>query len=105
MGLLSVWWIYVVAFLNSALSICFDTANFAAVPGLVRQEDLVTANGRIQAGYSMAKVGGPLLGGLVIERTDQVALVYAVIGLLIFGISLMFCLTPLSHADRYLPKY
>jgi MFS family permease len=28
MGLLSVWWIYLVAFLNSALTICFDAANF-----------------------------------------------------------------------------
>jgi MFS family permease len=65
-GLLSVWWIYAVAFLTSALTICFDAANFAAVPSLVRQEDLVTANGRLQAGYSLAKVGGPLLGGMLI---------------------------------------
>ncbi len=65
-GPLSVWWIYAVAFLNSALTICFDAANFAAIPSLVRQEDLVTANGRVQAGYSTAKVGGPLLGGLLL---------------------------------------
>ena len=65
-GLLSVWWIYAVAFLSSALTICFDAANFAALPSLVRQEDLVTANGRVQAGYSTARVGGPLLGGLLI---------------------------------------
>lgn len=64
-GLLSVWWIYAVAFLNSALTICFDAANFAAVPSLVHQEDFVTANGQVQAGYSTAKVGGPLLGGLL----------------------------------------
>ena len=65
-GLLSVWWIYAAAFLISALTICFDAANFAAIPSLVRQEDLVTANGRVQAGYAIAKVGGPLLGGLLI---------------------------------------
>jgi len=65
-GILSIWWIYAVAFLNSTLTICFDAANFAAVPSLVNQEDLVTANGRVQAGYSTAKVGGPLLGGLLI---------------------------------------
>lgn len=65
-GFLSVWWIYAVAFLNSSLSICFDAANFAAIPSLVGQEDLVKANGRIQAGYAMAKVAGPLLGGLLI---------------------------------------
>ena len=66
LGLFSVWWIYAVAFLNSTLTICFDAANFAAVPNLVRQEDLVKANGRLQAGYATAKVGGPLLGGLLI---------------------------------------
>ncbi len=65
-GFLSVWWIYAVAFLNSSLSICFDAANFASIPSLVGQEDLVKANGRIQAGYTMAKVAGPLLGGLLI---------------------------------------
>jgi MFS family permease len=64
-GLLSVWWMYAVAFLHSALTICFDAANFAAVPSLVRKADLVRANGRVQAGYSTAKVGGPLLGGLL----------------------------------------
>src|SRR5215469_3898486 len=65
-GLLSIWWIYAVAFLNSTLTICFDAANFAVVPSLVRKDDLVTANGQIQAGYSTAKVGGPLLGGLLL---------------------------------------
>ena len=45
LGLLSVWWIYAVAFLNSALTICFDAANFSAIPSLVSQEDLVKANG------------------------------------------------------------
>ena len=65
-GLLSAWWIYAVAFLSATLTICFDAANFAAVPSLVRKADLVTANGRMQAGYSTAKVGGPLLGGLLL---------------------------------------
>jgi MFS family permease len=65
-GLLAVWWMYAVAFLTSALTICFDAANVAAVPRLVSREDLVTANGRHQAGYSTAKVGGPLLGGMLI---------------------------------------
>ncbi len=65
-GLLSVWWIYAVAFLQSTLTICFDAANFAAIPSLVRKDDLVTANGRMQAGYSIAKVGGPLLGGVLL---------------------------------------
>jgi hypothetical protein len=53
--------------------------------------------------WSTASLGA-LLGGLAIERTHNAALVYAVIGLLIFGITLTFFLTPLGHTERYLPK-
>jgi MFS family permease len=63
---LPLWWIYAVAFLSSTLSIAFDAADFAAIPSLVNQDDLVTANGRITASYSAARIIGPLLaGGLV----------------------------------------
>lgn len=65
-GMLSIWWIYVVGFVNSTLSICFDSCEFAAIPSLVKQDDLVTANGRIQASYSAASVAGPLLAGLLL---------------------------------------
>jgi MFS family permease len=65
-SLLSVWWIYAATFLISTLTICFDAANFAAVPSLVRQEDIVAANGQLQAAYSTAQIIGPLLGGLLI---------------------------------------
>src|SRR5437762_2565653 len=57
---LSVEWIYVVTFLSTTLSICFSSAEFAAIPSLVPSdgggEAIVTANGRIQASYSAAAV-------------------------------------------------
>lgn len=65
-GMLSIIWIYAVGFLNSTLSICFDSSEFAAIPSLVKQDDLVTANGRIQASYSAASVVGPLLAGVLL---------------------------------------
>ena len=48
-GMLSVWWIYIVGFIQSTLTICFEAGQFAAIPNLVDKDDLVTANGRIQA--------------------------------------------------------
>jgi MFS family permease len=60
-GQLHVWWIYVVGFLSSTLTIAFNAAEFAAIPSLVTQDDLVAANGRIQASYSAASIVGPLL--------------------------------------------
>ena len=77
---LSVGWVYVVAFAGSTLNIAFDAAEFAAIPSLVPSgDDLVTANGRVQASYSAAQVAGPLLAGLLITvaPVQQVLLVDA----------------------------
>jgi MFS family permease len=66
LGLLSVWWIYLVGFLHSTLTICFSAGEFAAIPSLVEQDDLVSANGRIQASYSGASILGPVLAGVLV---------------------------------------
>lgn len=66
MDALSIWWVYAVGFTNSTISIAFDSAQFAAIPSLVSTDDLVTANGRIQASFSAMMVVGPLLAGALI---------------------------------------
>jgi MFS family permease len=64
---LPVGWVYAVAFASATLTIAFDAAQFAAIPSLVpSDDDLVTANGRVQASYSAAQIAGPLLAGLLI---------------------------------------
>lgn len=65
-GTVAVEWIYLVGFVNSTLSICFETGQFGAIPSLVDREGLVAANGRIQASYSLAQVLGPLVAGLLV---------------------------------------
>lgn len=66
LGLLQVWYIYVIAFVGSTLAIFFQSAEFAAIPGLVGKSDLVKANGRIQASFSAMGFIGPLLAGLLV---------------------------------------
>src|SRR5262249_20556999 len=65
-GHLNVWLIYAVAFIQSTIFIAFSAGEFAAIPSLVSTDDLVTANGRIQATYSAAQVAGPLLAGVLV---------------------------------------
>ena len=65
LDLLSLWWVYAVGFVSSTLWVCFNTAEFAALPSLVSKDDLVAANGRLQASYSAATVAGPLLALLM----------------------------------------
>ena len=67
---LSVWWIYVGEFITATLTIAFDSGQFAAVPHLVETDDLVTANGRLQASFAAATVAGPLLAGLMLAVVD-----------------------------------
>lgn len=60
----------------------------------------------ISVAMVMANSASPLdalIGGIAIERTGNVALVYAAIGALTFLIALTFSCTALSHAERYLP--
>jgi MFS family permease len=66
LDLLSLWWVYAVGFASSTLWVCFNTAEFAALPSLIREEDLVVANGRLQGSYAAAAVAGPLLAGLLV---------------------------------------
>lgn len=91
---LSVWWIYAVGFLHSTLTICFEAGQFAAIPGLVNQDDLVTANGRIQASYSAASVMGPLLAGLLVTVMPLPALLLVdALSFLISSLSLVLIRT------------
>jgi MFS family permease len=95
-GWLPVWWLYAVGFLHTTLTIAFEAAQFAAIPALVGRDDLVAANGRIQASYSAAGVAGPLLAGLLVGTmaVDQLlwfdALSFAVSALLLALIATRF---------------
>jgi MFS family permease len=89
LDLLSVWWIYVVGFASSTLWICFDTAEFAAMPSLVNKDDLVTANGYVQAGYSAAAVAGPVLAGLLVALVPiETVLLFDALSFLVSALTL-----------------
>ena len=66
LGVLSVVWIYAMLFVTATLSIFFEASQFAAIPSLVDRDELVTANGRIQASFAAAMVLGPLAAGALL---------------------------------------
>lgn len=76
LGVLSVVWIYVVVFCQSTLRVFFDAGQFAGVANLVGKEQLVKANGRIQASLSSMRIVGPLLAGLLIEIAPVTDVLY-----------------------------
>src|SRR4051812_5237170 len=76
LGLLSVTWIIAVVFLTSTLGIFFAAAEFAVIASLVSKEELVSANGRVQASYSAAQVLGPLAAGALLAALPVEWLLY-----------------------------
>jgi MFS family permease len=67
LGSLPLVWIYAAGFLSSVLWICFNTAEFSAIPSLVKGEDLTAANSYLQGSYSAATVAGPIAAGAVVS--------------------------------------
>lgn len=65
-GLLSASLIYAVLVISSLVGLLFQASQSGAVPSLVERDALVTANGRIQAGFAAATVLGPLVGGALL---------------------------------------
>lgn len=82
--MLNVYWVYAVQFAASSLGLIFEQAEFTAIPSLVERDDLVTANGRINASYQASEVAGPAVAGAIVSFVTVPAL------LLIDSVSYVF---------------
>jgi MFS family permease len=103
-GLLTIWWIYIVAFIHATLKICFDAGEFAAIPSLVNQDDLVTANGRIQASYSGASIIGPLLAGVLVTLVPfSTLLLFDALSFLVSSFSLALIKISFNKGEKRAP--
>jgi predicted MFS family arabinose efflux permease len=67
LGALRIELLVIIAFLAETCTVFFDIADLAYLPALVRKDDLVEANSRLEATASGAQVVGPALSGLTIR--------------------------------------
>ncbi|WP_346124300.1 MFS transporter [Micromonospora coerulea] len=68
-----VWLIFIVLPICEAAGMVFQVAAVTAVRNLVDRDRITEANGRLQATYAAAAVGGPLLAGVVSARFGPTA--------------------------------
>ncbi|NPD88943.1 MAG: MFS transporter [Asgard group archaeon] len=61
------WHLYLIFFLNSSVRQFFYPAKTASIPRIVKQEQLLSANGFIQTSSNISRLIGPLLAGFLIE--------------------------------------
>src|SRR5215510_5241633 len=67
LGTLSIEILYAVALLAGTLAVLFDVAFLSFLPSLVREEDLMDANSKLELTSSTAQVTGPSVGGVLIS--------------------------------------
>jgi MFS family permease len=66
LGMLSIWQLYVVGFVNGILTVFFDVAYQSYLPSLVDRDALVEGNSKLEVSRSAAQILGPgLAGGLI----------------------------------------
>lgn len=69
-GSSTLWLMYVVALLQSVISLFFGPAENAFLPSLVGSDKLVTANALNALNNNFARLIGPAIGGLIMNRFD-----------------------------------
>ena len=67
LGVLTLAQLYVVAFIAGTLSVFFVVAYQAYLPSLVAREQLIVANGRMNASSSLAQLAGPSVAGVLVQ--------------------------------------
>lgn len=73
--LLTIWQLYLVAFLTGVFTVFFDVAYQSYLPHLVGRQNLVEGNARLESVRALAQLGGPALAGQLIRLlTAPVAL-------------------------------
>lgn len=74
LGMLTIWQLYVVGFVNGAMTVFFDVADQSFLPTILEREELVEGNAKLQISQSSAQIlGQPVGGGLVALLTAPVA--------------------------------
>ncbi len=66
LGVLTLWQLYAVTFIQGIATVFFDVAYMSYVPGLVGRQYVAEANAKLQATVSMAQVSGPSASGFLI---------------------------------------
>jgi MFS family permease len=82
-GVLTIWQLYAVAFLTGVGTVFFDVAYQSYLPSLVRRDQILEGNSKLEISRAASTIGGPgLAGGLVSALTAPVAIVVDAISFL-----------------------
>ncbi|MFF7976499.1 MFS transporter [Streptomyces sp. NPDC007905] len=71
-GVLTIWQMMIAAFVAGTAAVFFETAFQVYVPSLLRSEELVEGNAKLQGSAAAAHIAGPGIGGLLAQAVGAV---------------------------------
>jgi MFS family permease len=66
LGLLTIWQLYIVGFVNGVMTVFFDVADQSYLPTILERDELVEGNSKLQVSQSSAQILGQPFGGGII---------------------------------------
>jgi MFS family permease len=63
---LTIWQLYLVAFVTGTLTVFFDVSNQSYLPSIVERDELIEGNSKLQISQSAAQIAGPGIAGFLI---------------------------------------
>ncbi|MFF1682858.1 MFS transporter [Streptomyces sp. NPDC058256] len=86
---LGISWLYVLGFFAGCGSVLFDVAGQAYLPRLVERDQLTRGNSALGASQSAATIGGPALGGVLVQwLTAPVAVLAGAVSYLVSAVTI-----------------
>ncbi|WP_217552332.1 MFS transporter [Streptomyces sp. GbtcB6] len=93
---LGIGWLYVLGFFAGCGSVLFDVAGQAYLPRLVERDQLTAGNSALGASQSAATIGGPALGGVLVQwLTAPVAVLAGAVSYLVSALTI----TTIRHKE------
>ncbi len=81
---LGIGWLYILGFLAGCGSVLFDVSGQAYLPAMLEREQLTQGNAALGASQSAATIGGPAMGGVLVQwLTAPVAVLGSVVSYLL----------------------
>jgi MFS family permease len=104
-GRLAMGQILIVSFLTGTVSVIDAVAYQAFMPSLLRREDLVEGNSKLEVSNSVASIAGPSLGGFLVQLvTAPIAIAVDAASFVVSAVFLLFIRTPepprIPHEQR-----
>ena len=100
LGLLNMWHVYLLAFIQGTASTFFFTASSAIIPQLVSQDSLMAANSLIDVSAWTGNIIGFLAGGILVESLGAMNLLTATLFLLLVSALSIFLIKFSSNRIR-----